>query len=179
MYKKILLNLFLIIIIAIFQLSFISGLPWQLNQLNLFLVILIFILSLSNFTTALWLMVGIGILFDIFSFTFFGGYLICLFLTALFANFLLINFFTNRSLYSFCALIFLSSLFYKLVLNLIIIIFNFFHHQQEFFMFVQQFWSGLIAQLILNLSCGILLFYIIYYSTNRLKLAFLHSAKTT
>lgn len=178
MYKKILLYLFFIVILTIFQLSFVSGLPMQLNQLNLFLVLLIFILSLHSFTTALWLTMGIGILFDIFAFTFFGFYLICLFLTVLFANFLLTNFFTNRSLYSFCALIFLSTLFYKFLLNLITVIFNFFYYHQEFFMFVQQFWSGLVAQLTLNLSCAILLFYIIYYSTNRLKLVFLHTANT-
>ncbi|MBU1684322.1 hypothetical protein KKC56_02565, partial [Patescibacteria group bacterium] len=110
MYKQILLYLILIITLAILQLSFISNLPWQLSQLNLFLVILIFILSLGSFKTALWMTIGIGILFDIFSFNLFGFFLICLFLTILFANFLLINFFTNHSLYSFCALTFFSTL---------------------------------------------------------------------
>jgi len=117
MYSKIILNIILILSIVIIQLSFISGLPAQLNNLNLILVILIFILGLINLDLAVWWVIGAGILLDMFYFMPFDLYLVCLSLTIIITNFLLTNFFTDRSLYSFFALVGLATVVYGILLT--------------------------------------------------------------
>ncbi|MBU0880222.1 hypothetical protein KKB33_01720, partial [Patescibacteria group bacterium] len=117
MFKKIIYNIVLIISLVIFQISFINSLPAGLDNLNLILVVLIFILSLVNLDYALAWTIGLGWLLSIFLFVPFGMHLISLFLTIVFSNLLLANFFTNRSLYSFLALTGLATIIYEFFLN--------------------------------------------------------------
>ncbi len=163
MYSKIILNVILILLLAMAQLSFISGLPAGLNNLNLILIILIFILSLVNLETAMWWAAGAGFLLDIFSFMPFGAYSVCLFLTAAAANFLLVNFFTDRSLYSFLALIGLATVIYEFFLT--------FWDWPASLNF--GFWMGKISQLGFNLLAVLIIFYLVHYISNRLKPVFL------
>ncbi len=163
MYSKIILNTILILSLAIIQLSFISGLPAGLNNLNLILVILIFILSLVNLNTAMWWAAGAGFLLDIFSFMPFGVYLVCLFLTIASANFLLANFFTDRSLYSFLALAGLATVIYEFFLT-------FWDWPASL---NSGFWIEKISQLGFNLLAVLLIFYLVHYVSNRLKPVFL------
>ncbi len=112
-YIKIFFNALFIIILVVFQISFIDGLPTYFNNLNLPLVTLIFILVLGGLNPAFWWSLGIGFMFDIFSFMPFGLFTICYFLTIILTHFLLINFFTNRSLYSFLTLTFFATVSYE------------------------------------------------------------------
>ncbi|MBU0647408.1 hypothetical protein KJ809_03245, partial [Patescibacteria group bacterium] len=124
MFKKIIYNIVLIISLVIFQISFINSLPAGLDNLNLILVVLIFILSLVNLDYALAWTIGLGWLLSIFLFVPFGMHLISLFLTIVFSNLLLANFFTNRSLYSFLALTGLATIIYEFFLNSFNYLFN-------------------------------------------------------
>lgn len=163
MYSKIILNTILVLLLAMAQLSFISGLPAHLNDLNLILIILIFILSLVNLNTAMWWAVGAGFLLDIFSFMPFGAYSVCLFLTIAIANFLLVNFFTDRSLYSFLALTGLATVIYEFFLT--------FWDWPA--LLSSGFWIKKISQLGFNLLAVLLIFYLVHYISNRLKPVFL------
>jgi len=173
MYVKVLLNLILVMVIVVFQLSFISGLPGWLNNLNFVLVILIFILTFSDLKIVLWWSIGVGWLCDIYSFLPFGFYLVSLFLTMLIANFLLTNFFTNRSLYSFLALTFFSTLFYEFFLFLMIYVWQLFVDPILFFAFTKEFWLKITEQAILNLLFVFILYYIISFVSHKLKPVFL------
>jgi rod shape-determining protein MreD len=116
MWYKIILNIFLIAFGIIFQLSFVSNFPFPLNHINIFLLGVIFVLAAYNFELAMIWGISSGWLLDVYSFEIFGVYLITLFFCVLFINFILNNFFTNRSLYSFLAMVFFSTLFFQLFL---------------------------------------------------------------
>ncbi len=123
MTAKIITNIILIISLSVVQIALVSGLPAPAGNLNLALVVLIFILGFSGFNFAAWWAVGVGFLFEIFSFLPFGAFLIGLSLTVIIANWLLNYFFTNRSLYSFLALTGLATVIYGLIINFFVLIF--------------------------------------------------------
>jgi rod shape-determining protein MreD len=113
MYGKIIINLFLVLFVILLQLGFISGLPLYLSSLNLILIILVFILEIKNFKMSyLWAFMA-GFLMDLYYFNAPGNYFFSLLIAVFFMNFLLENFFTNRSLYSFLALTFFGHLIFK------------------------------------------------------------------
>lgn len=177
MYFKIILNILLVIILALIQFSLISGLPAGLENLNLVLVVLIFALSLYSLESALWQAVGVGLILDIFSFLPFGVFLVSLFLSCLAANFLLVNFFTNRSFYSFLALTAITSFFYGLIFNLINHFFQFDLVEKTFFIFNPSFWQAFVFQMIFNLISVIIIFYMVNFLSKKLKPAFLEKHK--
>ena len=173
MYSKIIINTILILFLVIIQLSFISGLPAGLNNLNLILVILIFILALINLNLAVWWAIGIGILLDMFSFAPFGLYLVCLSLTIIIANFLLINFFTDRSLYSFFALAGLATVVYGILLAVIVYLLQFIGGGEVSLILNKNFWLDQLRQLGLNLIATLVIFYFVSFIGKRLKPVFL------
>lgn len=173
MYYKVLLNIFLVIFLAIIQFSFIPGLPAGLENLNLVLVFLIFSLSLYNLEIALWQAAGIGVILDFFSFLPFGIFSASFVFSCAAANFLLVSFFTNRSLYSFLALTVSASLFYAFIFNLINYFFQFVFSEKVFFIFNYDFWQVLFYQIIFNLIAVIIIFYAINFLSKKLKPAFL------
>lgn len=167
MYSKIIFNIIPILLLAMTQMSFISGLPAGLNNLNLILIILIFILSLVNLETAMWWAVGAGFLLDVFSFMPFGAYSACLFLTIAAANFLLVNFFTDRSLYSFLALAGIATVIHEFFLTVVKFLAN------TPASLSSGFWMEKISRLGFNLLAVLLIFYLVHYISNRLKPVFL------
>lgn len=168
---KIITNIILIIGLGVAQIAFISGLPGLAGNLNLALVVLIFILGFSSFNfTASWA-VGLGFLLEIFSFLPFGAYLISLSLTIIIANWLLNYFFTNRSLYSFLALIALATVIYELIINVFILIFV--ETNSAASIMAGDFWFSLIEQIGLNLLFTFIIYYIIYFLGKNLNPAFL------
>lgn len=172
MYLRIFLNLILIYILSVWQISFIAALPFGISHFNLILVILIFILILGGFKLSLWWAIGAGFLLDVYSFLPFGIYLISLFSMVLLTDFLLANFFTDRSLYSFLALTFFSTLFYSFLFYLLTYIFSFPEIKISVFG-GKEFWLVLGFQLFFNLLSVFLLFYIFSFASKRLKPVFL------
>ncbi len=153
--------------------SFISSLPSLFSNLNFILVIIIFILVLINFKVAFYWSIGLGFFLDIYSFFPFGFYLFCLLVTLLFTNFLLNNFFTNRSMYSFLALTFFSTIFYVFSFNSMKFFLQVFAHQANFFVFTKEFWIKSAFQILLNLVLVIILFYLVNFASHKLKPVFL------
>ncbi len=173
MYSKIIVNILLIISLYIVQVSFISGLPSFFRHLNLVIVVLIFILGLTNLKLAFWWSIGVGILFDVYSFIPFGVYLISFSSVILLANFLLTNFFTNRSLYSFLALTFFAYFGYKFFTYFLYYFSHFFTRQDFILNIGKNFWLSELSQLIINLFIVAIVFYLLGFVSNRLKPVFL------
>jgi rod shape-determining protein MreD len=125
MFKKvgqIILFVLFISLMAIIQFSGIYNLPAMFRNLNLFLIVLVFILFFYDFRAAIWTALISGLWFDIFSFNFFGFYLISFFLTIVFAEWILKSLLSNRSLYSFLILMLVTII----TNNLVIVIFSYF-----------------------------------------------------
>lgn len=173
MYVRIIIQALLIILVSLLQFSFISGLPLALNNFNLILIILIFILSLGSLKLSIWWAVSIGFLLDTFSFSPFGVFLVSLPLTIFAANFLMVKFFTNRSLYSFFALTVLTTIFYNIFLNLINYIAQIANYKSAIFSFNKIFLVSLGEQIILNLFAALIIFYIINFISDKWKPVFL------
>ena len=169
MYWKVFLQFVLIVFLSMIQLSFISGLPFFANKINLILVTLVFILMLKSFKMAAWWAIGLGLFLDIYSFSVFGIYLISLFLVILVGNFLLVNFFTDRSLYSFLAMTFFIFIFYNIIVHLL----TYLTGESIKIIFHQDFWINFGQQIIINLLITLFLFYLVNFMSKRLKPVFL------
>lgn len=175
MAAKIIANTFFIIGLGVLQIAFISGLPGWPSNLNLVLVVLIFILGFTGLNFAVWWSVGISLMLEIFSFLPFGAYLVSLSLTVVIANFLLGYFFTNRSLYSFLALVALATLAYELITNFITLIFI--ANNKYFFLAEPGFWVSILEQIVLNLLFTFFIYYLIHFLGRNLRPVFLIKSK--
>ncbi|MFH1662003.1 MAG: hypothetical protein ABIA02_02820 [Candidatus Falkowbacteria bacterium] len=173
MYSRIAVNSILILSLVIFQLAVINGMPAGINNLNLILVVLIFILSLMNLDLAMWWSIGAGFFLDIFLLAPFGFYLISLSLTVVIANFLLIHFFTNRSLYTFFSLVFLSSIIYEVFLNFFWFLIRLISGKEIIVVINSGFWASKLTQLIFNLIATLIIFNLINFISKKLKPVFL------
>lgn len=174
MYYKILINIFFILTLLIFQLSFIGGLPFYLDQINFFFIVLIFILSLAGFKYAFWWSVFIGFFLDIISFGLFGVYLFSYLITIIIINYLYKNYFTDRSLYSFSVLITIALVFNQIIFKIIFYIFNpSFAISNDFFLFDKIFWLNILFDLIVNFIAVFILFYFVNFLFSRLRPVFL------
>ncbi len=171
-YGKIIINIFLILILFIVQFSFISGLPGVMSRINFVIIILIFILVLFNLKLTLLWSLGLGLLFGFFSFLPFGSELFCLLMSVVFSNFLFKNFFTNRSLYSFLLLTFFMSVFYNILMIILLLIYNFFDNYILLKIDIY-FWENKFYELMLDFIIVVMLFYIINFFSKKLKPAFL------
>ncbi len=172
MYKTIIANLFFIIILFLIQANFLSGLP-VLNNLNLILIISIFILSLRGLEFSINWLLAIGFLLDIYSFLPFGVHLVSFCLAVILINFLLVNFFTNRSLFSYLALVVCATIFYEIFSQAMVNFLNFIGGRELFFSFNQNFFKAELAQLILNLILTALIFYSLNFFNIKLRPVFL------
>ena len=170
MIAKITVNIFFIIVLGTLQIAFISGLPGWLSYLNLYLVVIIFILGFAGFGSAIWWSVGAGFMLEVFSFLPFGVYLLSLGLTIIIANFLLNYFFTNRSLYSFFAIVSLSTLASQVIINLMIFLFA---ETSNFFFSRRAFWILTLEQAAINLIFTLFVYYLVYFLSKNLRPVFL------
>ena len=179
MYLKIFITSILILLLVVFQVAFISGLPTYFSNINFVLVVLIMILGFSGFKNALlWSMI-VGALWDMFSFSLFGLNILALSLAILLANFLLENILTNRSLYTFLALTVAASLLYEILIYSITFLFAVFSNQYEsillgvFNNLSYNFWIDEFSKIIVNMILVFVLFYIISFFGKRFKPMFL------
>ena len=176
MANKYLKNFFAIVLgwsLVIFQLGFINGLPHWLGEMNLIVVILIFILSIKGEKTVLWWSVLTGVLLDIFSFTPFGFNVINLSLIVIFSYFLLERFFTNRSLYSFLALILFASCCYRLLEAGVVYLIGFISSNELIFYLDKDFWFRQAGGVGVDLIITVIIFYLLSLFSHALKPMFL------
>lgn len=173
MYSRILLNLFLVIFLVIFQVSFIGALPGIFSDLNLILVSLLYILGFSGLEYVFWWSVGTGVLLDFFSFVPFGSNMMSFIIVILLINFLLENFFTNRSLYSFLVLGFVAISLFEFFLYFFSGVISFLTRNDFNLVFDISFWRHEASIIFINLVFIFIFFYIYNMFGSKLKLSFL------
>lgn len=163
-----------IILLALFQISFISILPWPFNYFNFVLSVLIFIVVIFDFRQALWFALFSGLILDIFSLSIFGTIAVIMILVAVIVNFLFRNFFTNRSLYSLVILGLIGNGIYILSLlisNFLFFIFGATDNLEKFFSGDNIF--GLGWQIIFSVLFLAIMFLMFNFLSKRLKSVFI------
>jgi len=155
------------------QTGFISSLPNAIRGVDLILIFLLVVLVATNLKTVFLLTVLCGYFMDIFSFQPFGIYLISYSLTILAGYFLLVSFFTNRSQYSFLALVGISTMLYGLFLRIADMVFSFSLGEPLHYAMTIEGSLGLSLRLVLNLIVALLAFQVVNYATHRLKPVFI------
>lgn len=172
MLKKIVQLIFFIFLIAaaaVIQSALIFSLPPFLAAFNLMLIILVFTLFFYDLRAALGLALVGGFWLDLFSFNFFGFYLIALFFTAWLADWILRSWLTNRSLYSFGLLILLATIAYNFLAGIL----AYFGNSSPFFLSQSGFWLTLFYQSIWSELAALFMFSLAGALTRRLKPFFL------
>lgn len=168
---KIIINIFLIIILAVIQAAFISGLPAWFNSLNLLLVVIIFILGFASLDLALYWALLSGLILELFSFLPFGAHLSSLILTVIAANYLLNYLFTNRSLYSFLALAALATAVNQAIIYAFIFLLGGLAGIEP--LPLAGFLTAALKQICLNLAFTLVIFYFIHALLKNFKPMFL------
>lgn len=171
-YRLIIFNTIALLILVFIQLGFLTGLPLRLANLNLTLVALVFILVLTDLEVAFYWAIGFGFFSDLFSFYPFGSQLLSFCLTLSVIDFLLDKFFTNRSFYSFLALITAATVIYNILLLLIGGLLNLISGAAKLDS-VANFWIAAGSELVYNLVAAAIIYYLQNYLSNRLKPVFL------
>lgn len=100
MYRYLFINLLTAVLVAFLDAAFIGSLPFGLHRLHLLPLALIFVLLLSNIRLAAWWALSGGLVLELFSFRWFGSYLIIIFIILIVIQVLLEKVVTNRSIYS-------------------------------------------------------------------------------
>lgn len=174
MFKKIWQLVFFVLslsFIAIIQLTLINAWPSFLGQINLVLIVLIFTLFFFDFRAAVWAAIINGFWLDLFSFNFFGLYLIALFLIIALARWISTRWLTNRSLYSFLLLIITATVAYNLITG-VLLYFSAYDHSL-LFLVQGDFWLALAYQSAWSLMAALLMFNLAGTVTRQLKPFFL------
>lgn len=178
MYGKFFLNLFFAVSLFSFQASFVNSLPFLLSKINFIIIILLFVLSLKGIKFALFWVLALGLLLDVYSFLPFGYYSLSLLVVVYLVNFLLTNFLTNRSLYSYLSLGGFAILIFGFESILFKFIFSLFGEQDMSFLATKSFWIDQVYILFVNLITIALLFYIMHYISKAFQPVFLIKKKT-
>lgn len=159
--------------LSIFQVAFISALPGWFNNINFLILVLVFILSLKGFAYSFWWAFGAGFILEIYSFLPFGVYVFSLCSAIMFANFLLINFFTNRSLYSYLAISSVAIFIYEFFLYFSNLLIRYFASSNFIFNINKNFFWDKISVLMINVLVMTILFYVINFINKNFKPVFL------
>ena len=177
MYLKILSQIIFFSLIALFQIGFVGALPVWFSEINLILLILVFLLGFNRLKTVLFWGAGIGLIYDLYTFVPFGAYTMSLLITIFLAYFLMANFLTNRSFYSFLVLtsftVFCFEFFSYVVINISSLIFN----QEFLFVFNKAFFLYKLYGLFLNLFLMAIFLYLFNFFSPKFKPVFLRKKK--
>ncbi len=173
---RVLFIIFFVFLLSSFQVGLVSSLPLGLNHVNMALVLLVVLLALFPYKYILMLSFALGIIFDLYSFSPFGVNILTFIITLSLANFLLNNFFTDRSLRSFIALIFFSS-FLNYFLSILFINFIYFMLGEVVILVNRNIFYIFLKEAGYNIALTIILFSTLHYFSNNFKPVFLIKAK--
>jgi len=168
MYFRIIINLVLVLVLIAFQSSFLNLLP-IVSYLNLLLVISLFVLVMNDLDWAIVWFLLIAFCLDVFSFNAFGIHLMTLGLVLIISYVLLINFFTNRSLYSFLFLVGIATIIYDASLLFV----DYLYISSTLFVLPNDFWLDELWRLLANLIATGIIFYILNLFSKRFQPVFL------
>lgn len=173
MYFKIILHIILALVLSLIQITFVRTLFEQVGYFNLVLLAMVFVLVLSGFEKTLIWAVTAGFIHDIYSFLPFGFFMACFLLTVLGAEFLLKNFFTDKSLYSFLALGVSTLLLFEVLFYSGVYLWYWHIGGVPIFLATREFWTHLLRGIILNSAAVFLCFYFFNFVSDRLNAVFL------
>ena len=159
--------------VAIVQATFISSLPPIFFAINLVLTSLLFSLIFFKLENTLILAILMGFWLDILGFNFFGLNILVYLITSLLMDFLLKNWLTNKSLYSFLVLSVVGVLIYNLLLYIILAVWQSGQTGSGFFLFESHFWIQLLWQTMWGAGFMLFFFNIANSLSKRLKPFFL------
>lgn len=163
----------LLLLMVLVQSTIGGALPLWFRHLNLVLTSIIIILIMFGFRAAAWVSLFLGLLLDYLSFRWFGAYTISLFLSASAADFILVNWLTNRSIYSFIALAGLTIVGYNFLLYLLFYFSEVLFKDLSFFVLSENFWIGLALEIFWGCLLVFLFFFYHNSTTNRWRPFFL------
>lgn len=173
MYVRLIANLFLLFLLFIFQMAFVSGLPSWFSNINAVLVVLTLIMGFGDLKTSLVWAVILGTFLDMYSFSVFGLNIFCLALALLAANFLLENLLTNRSLYSILALVAIASLVFQLASLAIVSLYGLFSPGGIGLELSIHFFLDELSKVIGNMLLAFILFHVLSFISKRFRPMFL------
>ncbi len=167
MLKKI-INIILIILLVLFQVSFINTQRFPLNQIDMLLIFLVLLVS-NNSKYSIYFLVFVSLILELYSNYPFGLIFLSFVLTFFLIRWISIDFFTNKSFYSSSMIFVIAITFFNLVLNGINEIF--YHMHLSFFSFFQnsEYLSIFMAKIFLNLIIFIIVS--IFYKILRKKMS--------
>lgn len=175
MWLKIFLNALAMVIVFSIQKSLIPYLPLGLGYLNLVIIVLISILSVFGARFAFVWFFFLAWLLDIFQFNLSGINFIAMFSVFWLCYFLLHNFITDRSLYSFLILTAVGTLLYDLILAISLLTNNSF--QEIFRVYGKDLWLTEAKRLAANLILMIFIYNFFHRLTKRIEPVFLREIK--
>ena len=111
------------ILLSLLEISLIPLFPEPFYKIIVILPLSLFLMIIVDHGSALWVAFGGGVILNLFSFFPFGGIPLAMMVAIIFSNFLLNNFFTNKSFYSLMVLGLLGNIVYILILFLVETIF--------------------------------------------------------
>ncbi|MFP4515125.1 MAG: hypothetical protein ACLFNO_03935 [Parcubacteria group bacterium] len=168
-YFKLALQIFLSYFLIVLQFTFVSSLSTPFNLINLPLILLILIVILGRKDYYLYFAFLIGFIFDVFSFDIFFIYIFSFLITAIASRYLQLSFFTNRSIYAFIVITAFATVIFNFSYQIINSIVDMYQVSGSFFLTQTWFWQTLAYKLILHSLIIIVLFYILNFTTRRLR----------
>lgn len=170
---KIFFIILFVIALSLFQISFVSNLPFPLRELDLVIVFLVFLRALSDKEGYIWIFFLAGFIFDIFYLGPLDIFILVLPLTYVFCGFLFNNLFTNRSLFSFLANGLLTTFFFIFLSSSVFYVFRAFVFGANIFLFSGGFWLSLAGKIFFNLLSISIFFFIFNFLSKRLRPVFI------
>lgn len=173
MYIKFFLNAIWVILLSIFQIAFVGGLPAPFSRVNFLLIALAAAIFLFGLERALWWAIGSGFLLDIYTFSPFGMRAVGLSAAVILSYLLLVNFFTNKSLYSFLIITVFAGVFYEIYIALFGFAFSFFGDDRFSPAPAPDFFMDNLEKILLNIAAAALIFYAVNFMSKKMKPVFL------
>ncbi len=142
-----------------------QALPWPFDYLNIVFLAGVFITFAIGYSQGLWFAFFCGLAMDFFSYLPFGTMTLLQVLSVIAINFMFINFFTNRSLYSLIFLGFLGNIIYiigLLTFNFIFFVLNLNNNLDKFLLWPNLaglMWQILFSVIVLGISFFVFSFF--------------------
>jgi hypothetical protein len=114
--SKLFFSFLALVAVVMIQVSFLSTWSMPVKAFNLTVSLVLFLTIIGYYRQALWWAFGAGVLLELFSFGLFGLAVVSLLLTVIFAHFLAVHIFTNRSVYSLIGIGISGSFFYNVLI---------------------------------------------------------------
>ncbi len=168
------LKVIAVIAVFIWQISFVSSLPWPWFYFNFIIITLVTLLLVADFSAVSWAALLSAVLLDIYSADFFGLNIISLLGAAVVTYFSLLKFFTNRSLYSFIFLTLIATTSYEIFKASLQWLAHFIgSNGQTQFIFSRYNFIHWGYEAAANMVAILIIFYLINYFSRRLKAFFI------